>query len=66
MTEIVRPFRWNISRREQLGSLPQTELPELPPRFHDDLIAASARVIAFAGDSDLIFVGRSPDALFTS
>jgi len=60
----IRPFRWDIKRREQLGSLAGTVSPPTPPRFEDDLIAACARVLALAGDSDLVFVGRSPDALF--
>lgn len=64
MSDLVRPFRWDIKRREQLGSLAATEPPPTPPRFEDDLITACAGVLGLAGDSDLVFVGRSPDALF--
>ncbi len=62
--EVVRPFRWDVSQRSQLGSLPYVELPETYPKFEDDLLECSARVIAFGGDSDLLFVGRSPHVIF--
>jgi hypothetical protein len=40
------------------------DLPETYAEFEDDLVECSARLIAFAGDSDLVFVGRSPHAIF--
>jgi hypothetical protein len=61
---VIRPFRWDITRRNHLGSLVETEPPEAYPLFEDDLLTCSARVVAFAGDSDLVFVGRSPQPLF--
>ena len=62
--DVIRPFRWDVTRRSQLGSLPEIELPEAYPQFEEDLLTCSARVLAFAGDSDLVFVGRSPQPLF--
>jgi hypothetical protein len=62
--DVIRPFRWDITRRSQLGSLPEVELPETYPQFEEDLLTCSARILAFAGDSDLVFVGRSPQPLF--
>ena len=62
--EVIRPFRWDVTRRSQLGSLPDVDPPETYDEFEDDLLACAARVLAFAGDSDLVFVGRSPQALF--
>ncbi len=62
--EVIRPFRWDITRRSQLGSLPNVEPPETYAEFEDDLLACAARVLAFGGNSDLVFVGRSPHALF--
>jgi hypothetical protein len=53
-----------VTRREQLGSLAASEPPSTYPEFEEDLLACSARVVSFGGDSDLIFLGRSPDALF--
>jgi hypothetical protein len=46
--EIIRPFRWDITRRSHLGSLPEIELPETDPQFEEDLLTCSARVLAFA------------------
>jgi len=57
------PFRWNLARREQLG-----RLVEGPPRelgsIAGDIRDCCARVIAQAGDSRLVFVGRSPESLY--
>jgi hypothetical protein len=58
------PFRWNIARREQLGRLITGE-PLLPSAdFVAALRVCGARVVAFAGNADLIFIGRSPESLF--
>ena len=62
--EVVRPFRWDVAKRSELGSLANVELPETYPGFEDDLFACAARLLALAGDSELVFVGRSPHALF--
>jgi hypothetical protein len=58
------PFRWNIQRRSEMGGL--LDGPPAPsyPGFLDDLLPCCARIIGFAGDSDLYFVGRSPESLF--
>ena len=61
---VVRPFRWDIRRRSQLGSLPDVDLPETYDWFEEELFQCTARVLAFAGDSDLVFVGRSPEPIF--
>lgn len=58
----MQPFRWDIKRREQLGRL-ISNTPERPG-FLGELRRVCARVIAFAGDADLVFVGRSPENLF--
>ncbi|HVG44587.1 MAG TPA: hypothetical protein VM890_07650 [Longimicrobium sp.] len=62
MTDL--PFRWNVARREQLGSLVEGPPPKLKPAFMDELRDCCARVLAMAGDSGLVFVGRSPESLF--
>ena len=62
--EVIRPFRWDVSRRNELGTLPRVELPETYPRFENDLLDCLTRVVAFAGDSDLVLIGRSPQPLF--
>jgi hypothetical protein len=65
-----RPFRWDLSKREQL---PKTSELAVPPEhrtqkcwleFSLELRRCASRVIASAGDTDWIFVGRSPEHLF--
>ncbi|TCC37867.1 hypothetical protein [Kribbella speibonae] len=59
----IRPFRWDLIRPDQLGSmLDDVEVWEL--FFLDDLIRCAARVLGQCGDGDLYFVGRSVDSLF--
>jgi hypothetical protein len=59
-----QPFRWNIAKREQLGRLVEIPQAEIYPDFLDELEDCCSRVIAFCDNSDLIFVGRSPESLF--
>jgi hypothetical protein len=57
------PFRWDLVRPDQLGRLPDgCEPPDL--WFVDELVLASARVLARSADSRLVFVGRSADSVF--
>ncbi|MBN1427499.1 MAG: hypothetical protein JXB07_03885 [Anaerolineae bacterium] len=58
------PFRWNLAKREQLGRLVQGEPPILSAEFMSELRTCAARVLAFASDADLVFIGRSPENLF--
>jgi hypothetical protein len=58
------PFRWDIRCREQLGALLEGEQETAYTGFRDELIQAGARILGFAGDARLIFVGRSPESLF--
>ena len=58
------PFRWNVTRREQLGRLALGEETESYPALLDDLRTCCARVVATSEDCDLVFVGRSPESLF--
>ena len=60
----MTPFRWDVRRREQLGTLLDGPETESYPEFVGDLRACAARVISAAGDADLAFVGRSPESLF--
>ncbi|MEI8406094.1 MULTISPECIES: hypothetical protein [unclassified Kribbella] len=58
-----RPFRWDLVRPDQLGSLLDgVAQPDL--FFLDDLVDCAARVLAQCGDGELYFVGRSVDSLF--
>ena len=62
--ETVAPFRWNIAKREQLGELLDGESKTFPEQLFPEFREAVAKVIAQAGDADLVFVGRSPENLF--
>lgn len=58
------PFRWDVSRREQLGRLVEGEPAEHYRGFVDDLRRCCTRLVALGGDSLLVFVGRSPESIF--
>ena len=57
-----RPFRWDIRQREQLGGLVAQDRGL--PAHMDELRLACARVVARAGDAELVFVGRSLENMF--
>jgi hypothetical protein len=59
-----QPFRWDITKREQLGRLVDGPRAKTYPGFFEHLQACCSRVIAFCDDSDLVFVGRSPESIF--
>jgi len=63
VVEPNRPFRWDLVRPDQLGSL-LDEAGEPSLFFLDDLIECAARVLAQSGDGELYFVGRSVDSLY--
>ncbi|GAA4545815.1 hypothetical protein [Amycolatopsis samaneae] len=58
-----RPFRWDLVRPDQLGTLlddvPSAELP-----FLDELTDCAAKVLARSGGGEIHFVGRSLDSVF--
>ncbi len=60
------PFRWTISKREQLGSLVDLGVRRNLDRggFLSDIRATSARILAFADDANLTFIGRTPESFF--
>ncbi|MFI5692590.1 hypothetical protein ACIA58_12170 [Kribbella sp. NPDC051586] len=58
-----RPFRWDLIRPDQLGSL-LDDVQSWELSFLDDLVRCAARVLGQCGDGDLYFVGRSVDSLF--
>lgn len=60
----MKPFRWNLAKREQLGSLTEGERSEAYPEFVEELRVCASRLLAFSDDARLAFVGRSPESLF--
>ena len=59
-----KPFRWNINKRSELGSLIDEKQIEVEEQFINELLKSAARVIAFSDNSKLYFVGRSPENYF--
>lgn len=58
------PFRWNLARREQLGSLIDGDAAPAYSEFLDDIRVCAAKTLARSRNSDLFFIGRSPDSIF--
>src|SRR6185503_17566898 len=59
-----KPFRWDLSHRSHLGRLVAGEPAWSYPDFIESLLTCCAKILASGGDSDLIFVGRSPESIF--
>ena len=60
----MKPFRWNLKKREQLGSLLVGERSEIYSGYLDEVRVCAAKVVARSDNRKLIFVGRSPENLF--
>lgn len=58
------PFRWNLTNRNHLGSLVEGEAAVSYPEFLEHLLPCCSKVLAFSSDSDLVFIGRSPESIF--
>jgi hypothetical protein len=58
------PFRWNVARREQLGALVRGDPSTSYAGFVDELREMCARLVAAAGDRELVFIGRSLESAF--
>lgn len=62
----MKPFRWSIAKREQLGRLlDDTAPPDIEAYgFLDELRRVSARMLALGDNSGYAFIGRTPENLF--
>lgn len=58
------PFRWDLTHRRRLGSLLEGERASRYAGFEQDILTCCSRVLAFAGNSELVFIGRSPESVF--
>ncbi|MEO0617900.1 MAG: hypothetical protein AAFZ01_01325 [Pseudomonadota bacterium] len=61
--EPVLPFRWDMSRREQLGQLVPGN-PRSALCHDEEFIATAGKIIARTAASRMVFVGRSPESWF--
>jgi hypothetical protein len=60
-----RPFRWDITKREQLGKLLTAASPKpFPEDYMSALRETAARVLALGNDADFAFIGRTPENFF--
>jgi hypothetical protein len=58
------PFRWSLENRTSLGTLIDGPFSPVDPDFLHELTLCCARIVAFSQDSELCFVGRSPEHCF--
>ncbi len=58
------PFRWSLENRTSLGTLIDGPFSPLDPVFLHELTLCCARIVAFSGDFELCFVGRSQENCF--
>jgi hypothetical protein len=62
--EVKRPFRWDVTRRSQLGSLPDVDPPETYDGFEDDLLRLG-RASAPVALVDVVDTGETFERLLT-
>lgn len=60
----MKPFRWDVSKIEQLGRLIDTSSPGPDPQWLEAIATAATKVVVRSNDADLVFVGRSPENWF--
>lgn len=60
----MKPFRWNLKKPEQLGSLIKGEKNSAYYGYTEDLLDCSAKIIARSSNRRVVFVGRSPENIF--
>lgn len=60
----MKPFRWNLKKREQLGSLLNVIGEEAYEGYETQLADCAAKVVARSFDKKIIFIGRSPENIF--
>lgn len=60
----MKPFRWNIKKKEQLGSLLGKTRLSLPRLYIKEVRECAAKVLSRSNNKKMIFVGRSPENIF--
>lgn len=58
------PFRWNLTHRHHLGKLIEGDRAWTYNGLTEDLLSCCSRIVAFSDNSNLVFVGRSPESIF--
>lgn len=60
----MKPFRWDVSKVEQLGKLVDAAARERDNVWVPDVVNAAVKIVARSNGGDLVFVGRSPENFF--
>ena len=60
----MKPFRWNLTKQEQLGTLLNGDRALAYSSFFDELQDCAVKVVAAAKSYDCVFVGRSPESIY--
>lgn len=60
----MKPFRWNLQKREQLGGLVSGEIVSSYVGYETELAECAAKLLARSANRKLIFVGRSPENIY--
>jgi len=60
----MKPFRWDIKKREQLGQLLDGEIATFYSGYLKELRVCSAKVLEYSDDRRMVFVGRSAENIF--
>lgn len=60
----MKPFRWNLKKREQLGKLLDIEAGAAYGEYTEQLAQCASRVVARSANKKIVFVGRSPENIF--
>lgn len=60
----MKPFRWDLTKVEQLGNLLNCDANPAYQEYQQDLSDCAAKVVARSQGRKLIFIGRSPENLF--
>jgi len=60
----MKPFRWNLQKREQLGGLVSGEIVSSYVGYEAELAECAAKLLARSANRKLIFVGRSPENIY--
>lgn len=60
----MKPFRWNLKKKEQLGGLLKGHRHYASQRYHNELRVCSAQVLGRSDNRRMVFIGRSPQNIF--
>lgn len=60
----MKPFRWNLTKQEQLGNLLNGGRATAYTGFFEDLLECATKVVSAANPKVFVFVGRSPESIY--